>query len=102
MPSPTRTRSAVTGEAHPDGTHGCDQRVLGARVTVDQVLGGPVWRVCRVPDIWRRRDQPLPGMLGTTHWMTPTEARPLFSTTRSLVVVTGSKVTALNVLSAIG
>jgi threonine dehydrogenase-like Zn-dependent dehydrogenase len=49
-----------------------------------------------------RRDQPLPGMLGTTHWMTPTEARPLFSTTRSLVVVTGSKVTALNVLSAIG
>ncbi len=41
-------------------------------------------------------------MLGTTHWMTPTEPCPLSSTTRSRVVVTGSNVTALKVLSAAG
>jgi len=41
-------------------------------------------------------------MLGTTHWMTPTDPAPLCSTTRSLVVVTEPNVTALNVLSAIG
>jgi hypothetical protein len=34
--------------------------------------------------------------------MAPTEARPLCSATRSRVVVTGSKVTALNTLSAMG
>jgi hypothetical protein len=44
----------------------------------------------------------LLGMLGTTHWITPTEPRPLCSETRSLVVVTGSKLTPLKVLSAAG
>ena len=39
-------------------------------------------------------------MLGTTHWITPTEPSPLCMTTRSLVVVTEPNVTALNVLSA--
>jgi len=44
----------------------------------------------------------LPGTLGTTHWITPTEPRPLCSETRSFVVVTGSKLTPLKVLSAAG
>ena len=53
-------------------------------------------------DSVRQRRGPLLGMLGTTHWMTPTEPWPLCSETRSLVVVTGSKDTPLKVLSAAG
>jgi hypothetical protein len=44
-----------------------------------------------------------PGILGTTHWMTPTDAVPeLCIEMRSPVVVTGSKLTWLNVLIAVG
>jgi hypothetical protein len=43
---------------------------------------------------------PPAGTLGTAHWMTPTEPWPLSSTARSLVVVTESKLTGLNVSSA--
>src|SRR5260370_2837445 len=41
-------------------------------------------------------------MLGTTHWMTPTDPSPLCRTTRSMVVVTEPHVTWLMVSSATG
>ncbi len=43
------------------------------------------------------------GILGTIHWMTPTDAVPeLCIEMRSRVVVSGSKLTWLNVLIAVG
>jgi|HubBroStandDraft_1064217.scaffolds.fasta_scaffold03222_6 phosphate/sulfate permease len=42
-------------------------------------------------------------MLGTTHWITPTDAVPLLCTVmRSLLVVIGSNVIWLKVLIAVG
>ena len=51
-----------------------------------------------------RAGQPPEGMLGTIHWIAPTPLAVGAVTidTRSLVVVTGSKLTLLNTLSASG